>query len=69
VARSSGAGVPGSKGSGQDHWIDTLHQNGDLFTGEVAAMLVTETGSEAAAKVVLEVEGRPLTRARWPNRA
>jgi hypothetical protein len=23
------------KGSGQDYWIDTLHQNGDLFIGEV----------------------------------
>jgi hypothetical protein len=73
--------IQARKGSGEDYWIDTLHQNGDLFIGEVftkpardevvayihcapsreraTAMLVTGIGSEAVAKVVLEVEGQP----------
>jgi hypothetical protein len=66
------------KGSGQDYWIETRRQNGDLFMGEsftaqddkdvawihcapskerVTAMLVSGLGSEAVAKVVLEVQG------------
>ena len=73
--------IQARKGSGQDYWIDTLRQNGDLFIGEVftkpardevvayihcapsreraTAMLVTGIGSDAVAKVVLELEGRP----------
>jgi hypothetical protein len=66
------------KGSGQDYWIETRRQNGDLFMGEsftaqddkdvawihcapskerVTAMLVSGLGSEAVARVVLEVQG------------
>jgi hypothetical protein len=73
--------IQARKGSGQDYWIDTLHQNGDLFIGEVftkpardevvayihcapsreraTAMLVTGIGSEAVAKVVLQLQGQP----------
>ena len=73
--------IQARKGSGRDYWIDTLHQNGDLFIGEVftkqargemaayihcapsreraTAMLVTGIGSEAVAKVVLELRGQP----------
>jgi hypothetical protein len=69
------------KGSGQDYWIETRRQNGDLFMGElfgasdrgrlvawihctpskerVTAALVSGFGPEAAAKVRLEVRGRP----------
>jgi hypothetical protein len=68
------------KGSGQDYWIETRRQNGDLYMGEsfteqddknvawihcapskerVTAMLVSGLGSEAVAKVVLEVQGNP----------
>jgi hypothetical protein len=73
--------IQARKGSGQDYWIDTLNQDGDLFIGEVftrpardevvayihcapsreraTAMLVTGIGSEAVAKVVLELKGQP----------
>jgi hypothetical protein len=69
------------KGSGQDYWIETRRQNGDLFMGEVyakparaeqtayihcapsreraTATLVMGVASEAVAKVVVEVTGRP----------
>jgi hypothetical protein len=69
------------KGSGQDYWIETYRQNGDLLMGEVfgesdrdrmvawihcmpskervTATLVSGFGPEAAAKVRLEVRGRP----------
>jgi hypothetical protein len=69
------------KGSGQDYWIETRRQNGDLLIGElftrldrtrqvawihcapskerVTTTLVSGLGSEAVAKVVLDVEGRP----------
>jgi hypothetical protein len=67
------------KGSGQDYWIETRRQNGDLFMGEAfspqddpnvawihctpskeraTTTLVSGLGSEAVAKVVLEVQGR-----------
>jgi hypothetical protein len=73
--------IQARKGSGQDYWIDTLNQDGDLFIGEVftrpardevvayihcapsreraTAMLVTGIGSEAVAKVELELKGQP----------
>jgi hypothetical protein len=69
------------KGSGQDYWIEMLHQGGDLWYGglyqkpgraeqqamihcapsreRVTAMVVEGYGSEAVARVVLEVEGQP----------
>jgi hypothetical protein len=69
------------KGSGQEYWIETDRQNGDLLMGElfsesdrhrlvawihctpskerVTAVLVSGFGPEAAAKVRLEVQGRP----------
>jgi hypothetical protein len=73
--------VHARKGSGQDYWIETRQQNGDLFMGEVytkpardeqtayihcapsreraTATLVMGVASEAVAKVVVEVAGRP----------
>jgi hypothetical protein len=69
------------KGSGQEYWIETDRQNGDLLMGElfyesdrhrlvawihctptkerVTAVVVSGFGPEAAAKVRLEVQGRP----------
>jgi hypothetical protein len=68
------------KGSGQDYWIETRRQNGDLLMGEsfstsdspnvawvfctpskerATATLVSGMASENAAKVVLELKGRP----------
>ncbi|HEV3497517.1 MAG TPA: hypothetical protein VHA34_14315 [Actinomycetes bacterium] len=69
------------KGSGQDYWIETRRQNGELFMGElfgasdrgrlvawihctpsrerVTATLVSGFGPEAAARVRLELRGRP----------
>jgi hypothetical protein len=73
--------VRARKGSGQDYWIETARQDGDLFLGEVftklarteqvaaihctpsreraTAALVSGMGSEAVARVVVELEGRP----------
>jgi hypothetical protein len=62
------------KGSGQDYWIETRQQNGDLFMGEAyahcapsreraTATLVMGVASEAVDKVVVEVEGQPLVEA------
>jgi hypothetical protein len=79
------------KGSGQDYWIEMLHQGGDLWYGglyqeparaeqqamihcapsreRATAMVVEGYGSEAVAKVVLEVEGQqPVEVATFHNR-
>jgi hypothetical protein len=73
--------VRARKGSGQDFWIETGHQDGKLWYGglyqkpsreeqqasihcvpsreRATAALVSGYGSEAVAKVVVELEGRP----------
>ena len=79
------------KGSGQDYWIEMLHQGGDLWYGglyqeparaeqqamihcapsreRATAMVVEGYGSEAVAKVVLEVEGQqPVEVATFHNK-
>jgi hypothetical protein len=77
--------VRARKASGQDFWIETTHQDGRLWSGELyrepgpleqqatiycvpsreraTAMVVSGYGSEAVAKVVVELEGRPSVEA------